>query len=138
MKDKRGASLVTVMIIVAIASLFLRIAVEGLIKINIEQNESNAQATLKLISASLEIYAKDNQGVFPTNLSALSSANPPYLDKDYSALSSFKGYNYSCPILETSGYNCSATPVKCNITGKTIYSIATGGSFASEECSPRE
>jgi Tfp pilus assembly protein PilE len=138
MKDTKGKSFVTIMIVVAVSGLLLRITIEKIIKINIEQNESNAQATLKLISAALENYGKDNHGAFPTSLSALTKTNPAYLDRDYLTMSPLKGYNYNCTRLELSGYNCSASPTRCKITGKMIYTVTTGGSFISEECSRKE
>lgn len=138
MKDTRARSFVTIMIVIAVSALLLRISIERIIKMNISQNESNASATLKLISTALENYAKDNLGVFPSSLSVLTQTNPPYLDKDYIDESPIKGYNYTCPRLEPSGYSCSARPVRCNITGKVIYTVTTGRSFASEECSKKE
>ncbi len=126
------------MIVIAISSLVLRISLEQLIKFNIAQNESNAQTTLKLISAALENYAKDHLGAYPDKLSLLNQDSPRYLDKDYLTESPAKGYDYSCPRLESSGYSCAANPVKCNLTGKTTYTVTTGGLIVSEECIKKE
>lgn len=128
----------TIMIVIAIASLVLRISLEQLIKLNITQNESNAQTTLKLISAALENYARDHLGAYPARLSFLIQNSPPYLDKDYIAGSPIKGYYYGCPRLEASGYSCSASPVKCSLTGKMAYTVTSGGLIISEECSKKE
>ncbi len=138
MKDSEGRSFVTIMIIIALSSLLLRITIERIIKINIEQNESNTQVTLKLVSAALENYSKDNHGFFPATLSLLTKTNPAYLDKDYIASSPIKGYNYVCSKMDPAGYNCSASPSKCNITGKMDFNITTGGLFVSERCDRRE
>lgn len=138
MKDRRARSFVTMMIIIAMSSLFLRIAIERIIKINIEQNESNTQAVLKLISTALENYAKHNQGIFPANLSFLTQPNPPYLDKDYISQSPLKGYNYNCLRLEPSGYSCYALPTKCGLTGNMVYTITSGGLLISEACNRKE
>jgi len=126
------------MVTIAVATLVLRIAIERIIKINIVQNESNAQSTLKLISTALENYAKDHQGVFPSNFSDLTQKNPHYLGTDYIAESPVKGYNYNCSRLEPSGYSCSAMPVGCKLSGKIIYTVTTGGVFVSEECTKKE
>ncbi|MDD5431365.1 MAG: hypothetical protein PHO70_00035 [Candidatus Omnitrophica bacterium] len=126
------------MIAIAVCALFLRIAVEKIIQISTIQNESNASLTLKLISTALENYAKDKQGAYPSNFSALIKTNPAYLDKDYVSLSPIKGYYYACPRLEASGYNCYATPVKCNLTGGVIYAVSTGGLLTNERCSRKE
>lgn len=137
-KDNRARSFVTIMLVIAVFALVLRVSIERIIKINIVQNESYASATLKLISTALENYAKEHLGVFPASLSVLSKDNPPYLDKDYISESAIKGYTYSCVRLEASGYSCSANPLKCNLTGKMIYNVATGGLLTSEECSKKE
>lgn len=134
MKDTQARSLVTIMMIVGISALFLSIAIKQIIKINIAQNESNAQVTLKLISAALENYAKDHLGVFPADLSILIQSKPPYLDKDYVSESPIKGYNYSCLRLEASGYSCSAVPIKCDLTGKMLYTITTGSVLVCAGC----
>lgn len=136
--NNKGVSFIAIMVIAALFALILRFAIERLIEINIKQNDSNAQATIKLISAALENYARDHQGAFPSSLSVLTRNNPPYLDKDYIAKSPLKGYEYSCLRLEASGYSCSAVPLKCKFSGKTIYTITTGGLVVSESCNGRE
>lgn len=137
-ENKRGRSLITIMMIIAVLSLFLRFGIERVIKITIAQNESNARLALKMLSTALESYAHDHLGTFPTDLSILTQENPAYLDKDYLNQSPIKGYYYNCLRLADSGYSCSATPVRCNISGKVIYSITTGGLFVAEECSRKE
>lgn len=138
MESQRGKSFVTIMIVIAILALVLRVAIEGLIQRNMALNQSNAQSTLKLISAAIENYAKNNQGAFPADLTVLTKPSPPYLDRDYVFQSPVKGYIYSCPRLEPSGYNCYATPSKCNLTGKLTYNVTTGGIAVFEECSKKE
>lgn len=138
MRNNKARSFVTIAIIIAISSLLLRISIEKIIKINIAQNESNAQATLKLISAALESYAKDHLGAYPTNFTLLVQDNPAYLDKDYLADSPLKGYDYNCSRLELSGYSCLASPTRCSLTGRTTYLVSTGGLIISEECSKKE
>ena len=128
----------TIMIIIAFLALLLRFAIDRIIKFNIVQNESNAQSMLKLISVALENFAKDNQGIYPTNLSVLTKSKPAYLDKDYILQSPSKGYNFGCLRLEPSGYSCSASPVRCKLNGTRVYTITTGGLFVSEECERKE
>ena len=133
--NKIAKSFVTIMIVIAVCALLLRIGIEQIIKINIAQDESSAIATIKLISAALENYAADHKGAYPAVLSSLTQTNPAYLDKDYIAQSSLKGYSYACGRLEASGYSCQAVPVKCNFTGRAVYSVTTGGVVASQDCS---
>ena len=126
------------MIFIAVFAFLLRLLISQIIKVAIPQNESSAQATLKLISIALENYAGDNKGVYPNSLSAITQTKPPYLDKDYLSKSSLKGYNYSCSRLEPSGYTCSAIPVKCRINGTKIYTINTGGLFMADDCGKKD
>jgi type II secretory pathway pseudopilin PulG len=126
------------MIVIAVVSLLLRIAIDKLMMLNISQNENNAQNNLKLISAALENYAKDHRGVFPNDFTLLTKSTPPLLDINYLALSPIKDYNYTCSKLDASGYACKATPDKCRLTANTIYSVSTGGLLVSEKCSRQE
>lgn len=138
MAHNRARSFVVIMLIIGAAALLLRLTVEQLIKFNIEQNQSNAQSTLKLISTALENYAKNNHAVFPQDLSILTKPESRYLDRDYIAYSPSKGYNYGCARLEQSGYSCYAAPLKCGLSGKMTYTVSTGGLFVSEKCNKRE
>lgn len=138
MKDTRGHSFVTIMIVIALFAFFLRIAIEQVMMVNITQNESSAAATLKLISTALENYSKDNKGIYPDTIPVLTKGSPVYLEKDYALLSPIKGYIYACPRIETSGYICTAIPLKCKVTGKNTFTITTGGSLSSEDCSKKE
>lgn len=137
-KDKSGISLILVMITIAVFALILRLAIEQIVKLNIQQNETNAFATLKLISVAIENYAKDHQGTYPLHLSSLLQSKPAYLDRDYAVNSLVKGYSYTCSRLEAASYSCSAAPVKCKLSGKKIFTISTGGILASEECGKKE
>jgi len=138
MRDNKAKSFVTIMIIVAVCALLLRIVIGRLIRLNIAQNESQASVALKLISAALENYAKDNAGIFPASLSVLAKTKPPYLDRDYTEKSVFNGYNYSCPRMDNAGYSCYATPTRCKISGNMIYTITTGSLLVSENCERKE
>lgn len=138
MQYSKGHNFVIIMVVIAVSALILRFAIEELLKINITQNESNASGTLKLISTALENYAQAHSGTYPASLSLLTQDNPPYLEKDYVALSPIRGYNFNCFRLEASSYSCAATPIKCRLTGKINYTITTGGLLISEECSGKE
>ena len=138
MKGNQGKSFITIIITVAVLAFVLRFIVEGIINRNMELNEAAAQDTLKLISAAIENYAKDNQGAYPADILSLTKPSPPYLDKDYIDQPPFRGYDYSCSRLEQSGYSCSAVPAKCGLTGNFNYNVTTGGIFVSEECSKKE
>jgi len=134
----KARSTITIIVTVAIVSLFLRITIKRILKVTISGNESSALVNLRLISTALENYAKDHFASYPANLSALVKTSPSYLDEDYVSGSPVKGYIYSCPRLETGGYTCSAAPLKCRVTGKIIYTVTTGGLLVSDDCSKKE
>jgi type II secretory pathway pseudopilin PulG len=138
MENKRAKSFVTIMIVIAVFAFLLRFLIEGVIKINISQNESTASVNLKLISAALENYADEKSGMYPQNLSFLIKTEPAYLDKDYILESPMKGYYYACSRLEPTGYSCSASPVKCGLSGNLAFTITTGSILVSEKCEIKE
>lgn len=134
MINKKARSFVTVMIVIALSALLLRMAIHKIIIYNIEQNQLLAQVNLKLLSTALENYAKDNKGVYPANIEQLIKNNPPYLERNYLAVASVRGYEYDCQRLDPAGYNCTAQPIDCKLSGKTNYSVSTGGLIIAESC----
>ena len=136
--NNKGKSLLVIMIIIVFSVLLLRYAIDHIIKMTVNQNESNAVGVLKMIGTALENYAGDKNGVFPGSISALTKTTPAYLNRDYVAESPIRGYNYTCSRMESSGYSCSASPVKCNLTGKKVFIISTGNIFVSEDCFKKE
>ena len=134
----KGRSFIVLMLTIAVVALVLRFGVERLIKVNVSQNESYAHSTIKLISAALENFARDHQGAFPDNFSVLARPQQAYLDKDYASISPLKGYNYQCPRLDPTGYNCFALPATCKITGEKVFNISTGGLLVLEDCRNKE
>ena len=130
----KARSFVSIMLVVAFSALLLRMLVHKIIIYNIEQNQYLAQSNLKLFSKALENFAKDNQGAYPKNIKQLTEGKPVYLERDYLAVSYIKGYEYDCKRLDASGYNCSASPVNCRLTGKSVYTVSTGGLVIAESC----
>ncbi len=134
MFNRKARSFVTIMIVVALSALLLRLAVQKIIIYNIEHNQLLAQVNLKLLSTALENYAKNNKSTYPASIDQLTKSEPVYLERNYLASSSIRGYEYDCQRLDAAGYNCSATPVDCKLTGKTVYSVSTGGLIIAESC----
>jgi len=135
MLNQKARSFIVIMVIVALSALLLRTAIQKLLVYNIEQNQQVAQVNLKRLSIALENYAKDNKDVYPENIDMLTKNQPPYLERNYLTVSSVRGYEYDCPRLDSTGYNCSASPVNCRFTGKMTYMVSTGGLIITENCS---
>jgi type II secretory pathway pseudopilin PulG len=134
MFNRKARSFVTIMVVVALSALLLRMAIHQIIIYNIQQNQLLAQVNLKLFSTAMENYAKDNNNVYPTNIDLLTKSQPPYLERDYLAATAVRGYEYDCQRLDTTGYNCTASPVNCQLTGKTVYAVSTGGLIMAQSC----
>jgi type II secretory pathway pseudopilin PulG len=136
--QNKAKSFVLIMVIIALSAILLRVVIGKIIEITSSQNEAIAQSTLKSIATALDNYARNNQGVYPKALSVLSQSTPAYLDKDYAAEPSIKGYSYSCTRLDSSGYSCYAFPTQCKLTGKLAFTVTTGNLLISEDCNKKE
>ncbi|MDD5465432.1 MAG: hypothetical protein PHP73_03710 [Candidatus Omnitrophica bacterium] len=137
MFNRKARSFVTIMIVAALSALLLRLAVQKIIIYNIGHNQLLAQVNLKLLSTALENYAKNNKSAYPTSIDQFTKSEPAYLERNYLDSSSIRGYEYDCQRLDASGYNCSAAPVDCKLTGKMVYSVSTGGLILAESCDKR-
>ena len=122
------------MIVIALAALALRISIHEIVRLSIQQNQSAAQNTLKLISIAMENYSKNNKGVYAENFLQLTQATPAYLGRNYVKDSPVRGYDYDCPRMDAAGYSCIASPDHCRLSGEAVYSVSTGGLFISESC----
>ena len=133
MLNKKGKSFVTIMLVLACVVLLLRWGVQKIIVYNIEHNQQISQVNLKLLSTALENYAKNNTQ-YPTNIEQLTKSTPVYLERNYLTASSIRGYEYDCQRLDATGYNCSASPINCQLTGKMMYAVSTGGLIIAQNC----
>jgi len=131
---RKGFTLVEIMIVVAIIALLAAIAIPNLLRARVNANEANAQATLRTISTAAESFAGANAGNYPTAITDLTGANPPYLNAN--PIGTSQGYTFACGTLAATGYSCTAAAASCNNTGNNDYTMTTGGVLTSAACTP--
>ncbi|MEW6101166.1 MAG: type II secretion system protein [Candidatus Omnitrophota bacterium] len=134
----RSFTLVEVMIVTLVISIAMAIAIPGVMRARVNANESVAMATLKTISNAFEMYAANNQGQYPTDITAeLINSDPSFLNDDYftqcTSSNPCKGYFYAVSgSLTGTSYTIVGRPAACSGplnpgSGSKSFSIATGG-----------
>ena len=124
-RTQKGFTLVEIMIVVAIIALLAAIAIPNLLRAKISANDALAKATLRSLSTSSETFATANTGNYPTDITSLTGATPPYINKAYCA-STASGFAFTCNF-GVSSYTLTATPVTVGTSGTTTFTISTGG-----------
>ncbi len=127
--NRKGFTLVEIMIVVAIIALLAAIAVPNLLTARRTANEAAAKATIRSLSTAAEVFSTSNSGAYPTTVPALvgfiaSGAN--YCADAAGATTAVQGYNYACT-LDIGGYTFVAAPVTAGTTGNVTYTGTTGG-----------
>ena len=122
-REKKGFTLIEIMVVVSIVALLATIAIPNLLKAKMSANEASSKSTLKSVANALENYAALNQS-YPTDTTALLGASPPYLAINYFSGTHF-GYTFTSTLAAYT-YTITATPTSTN-AGTSTFTITTGG-----------
>jgi type IV pilus assembly protein PilA len=129
--NRKGFTLVEIMIVVAIIALLAAIAIPNLLAARRTANQAAAKATVQTLSTAAETYSTSNSGAYPASIASpglvdyIASAGN-YCSNATGGTTAVQGYNYACT-LSSGGYTFVATPVTVGTTGSVTYTASTGG-----------
>jgi len=120
--NRKGFTLVEIMIVVAIIALLAAIAIPNLLSAKKTANMAAAKANIRALSTAAEVYATGHNGTYPTAAEVV-----PFISSAATlCAATVQGYAYDCTGMTSAGYTITAT-CSPNLTGDTSFSVTTGG-----------
>ncbi|MDP2830730.1 MAG: prepilin-type N-terminal cleavage/methylation domain-containing protein [Candidatus Omnitrophota bacterium] len=120
-RNRKGFTLVEIMIVVAIIALLAAIAIPNLLSAKKTANQAAAKANIRALSTAAEVYATGHSGTYPSSVEVV-----PYIAAAAVLCgATVEGYTYDCTGMITTGYTITATPTASG--GDITYSVTNGG-----------
>lgn len=127
-KTTRGFTLMEMMIVVAIISVILAIAVPNLMRNRMQTNEAQAIENLRVIgSAQVSYHSGHNTFGTWDNLRMPAAGGPPFLSGGWTDGFEKGGYTYAMPETTSAAFLCLASPVDPGVSGARYFRIDTSG-----------
>lgn len=130
--NRKGFTLVEIMIVVAIIALLAAIAIPNLLRARHNANETAAIGAMRTLSTAMESFrAAQTPPTYPVNLAALSTANPPYVPGTLAAATAAgtarQGYFFTYARTSANAYTLQGTPATVNTTGTRRFFVDQSG-----------
>ncbi len=129
-RNHKGFTLTEIMVVVAIITLILGIAVPNFLRMKSNASEGAVIKALRTLNTAFEEFWQDQlPHRYPTSLSELDSipaiqGSPEYADSRLTSGNSYEGYQFGVSTPNNYAYTITATPVNPAVSGSTIYSIS--------------
>jgi type IV pilus assembly protein PilA len=129
--NRKGFTLVEIMIVVAIIALLAAIAIPNLLRARLAANESAAIAALKTVASAAHTY-RASHAMYVSDLATLGADTPPYIDTILAG-GSKQGYNFFLASINPDangndqGFEASACAATYQVTGVRCFYVDTSG-----------
>ncbi|MBI3011263.1 MAG: type II secretion system protein [Candidatus Omnitrophica bacterium] len=132
-RGERGLTYLEVVTVVGIVALLATLALSQPRRGRITANEQAAIQTLRTVFSGLGWYQTINNS-FPTNLSVLASATPPYVEPSLAAGGTRQGYLYAYQVgSPPQQFTMIATPQFPGVTGVNTFMMDESGTIDTQE-----
>jgi prepilin-type N-terminal cleavage/methylation domain-containing protein len=135
--NRKGFTLVEIMIVVAIIALLAAIAIPNLLSAKKTANTAAAKANVRALSTAAEVYATGHDGKYPPDVTELGKYITPAGTLCDAAKQPIQGFTYVCTYVTATdpGYSFVATPAS-DTSGDKKFTVTTGGVIEEETYPP--
>ena len=133
--NKKGFTLVEIMIVVAIIGLLAAIAIPNLLRAQMNARDQAVRSDLRTFSSAMESFrAAQNPPAYVTVIGSLTTAVPPYVDSTWTSPATKRGHALTFAF-DVAGYNAVANTIDNQsaipycIDGSGVLYTTTTGAF---------